>query len=144
MDHDKKAADDSAAASASSASSSSSSSSTFDLSSSSLSSYSDNGGGSGSDSARTGSTGAIGKFINSPAGTATVISLSALAASVAIGAILMFSRRKHNSGERHALHGMIKRRIGMFQTLASRTKCATCRPERLSDAVDDSTDYRLA
>jgi hypothetical protein len=146
-EHDQKAASDAGStnydSSGSDYSGSGSSGSDYSGSDSSRvsSSSTENGGGGGSSG--TGS-GAIGKFVNSPAGTATIITLSAVAASVAIAAMLLASKRRKNEGERHALHGTLKRRIGMFQHLASRTKCMTCRPERASEKVDNSADYRLA
>lgn len=142
-EHEQKAA---SGASGSDSSSSSGSNYSGSGSSSSITSYStENGDDVGSSSTGSGlSTGKIGKFVNSPAGTATIITLSAVAASVAIAAMVLASKRRKNEGERHALHGTIKRRIGIFQHLASRTKCLTCRPEKASEREDNSADYRLA
>jgi hypothetical protein len=144
-EHELKAADNSAADTAADSDAAYDSSASYysgsDSSSSVFSSYSSENGDEGGSA---GTASKIGKFVNSPAGTATLITLSAVAASVAIAAILLVSKRRKNEGERHALHGTLKRRIGMFQHLASRTKCVTCRPEKANERGDNAADYRLA
>ena len=96
-----------------------------------------------------GAAGAVAKFFKSTEGKITAVVLACCAASVAIAAMYMGSRRRTDGGPKHALHGMIKKRIGLFSRMANRSKCATCRPESVKSAVlegsnESSVDYRLA
>jgi hypothetical protein len=73
-----------------------------------------------------------------------MVSAAALAAALAIAAMFMGSKRRRVEND-HALAGILKTRIGLFERMANRGTCATCRPEELKTAVLDSeTDYRLA
>ncbi|GFH51165.1 predicted protein [Chaetoceros tenuissimus] len=104
----------------------------------------------GSDGSGTnGAAGAVAKFFKSTEGKITAVVLACCAASVAIAAMYMGSRRRTGGGPKHALHGMIKKRIGLFSRMANRSKCGTCRPESVKSAVlegsnESSVDYRLA
>jgi hypothetical protein len=73
---------------------------------------------------------------------------------------MFMNYRNKNQAPKHALHGMIKKRIGLFSRMANRTRCGTCRPERVQEVVlmeegdmtmdgtgrrgSSATDYRLA
>ena len=127
----------------SSGSSASSGSSGGGSSSVNLSTYDDGSGGSSGNGSGGGTSG-ISKFINSTEGKATSITLAAVAASVAIGAMYMGSKKRNGNGQKHPLHGTLKRRIGMFSRMAQRNNGATCRPEVDRTVVDGSTDYQLA
>ena len=71
--------------------------------------------------------------------------LGAMAASVAIAAMWMGSKNKHSEKKNHALHGMLKKRMGLFSRMANRGNCATCRPEKFdSQIIESDTEYTLA
>ena len=84
--------------------------------------------------------------MNSTVGRVSMITIAAAAASAAIAAAIIGSRRRKNTAALHPLHGMISKRVSLFQRMADRSKCATCRPEASTDAVDGTgtSDYRLA
>jgi hypothetical protein len=90
----------------------------------------------------------IADFFNSTEGKVTSITLATLAASVAIAAMYMGSRNRNGNGKKHALKGVLKKRMGLFSRLAGRSNCATCRPESVDTAVlegnESAADYRLA
>mmetsp|Transcript_12876 Transcript_12876/g.18786 ORF Transcript_12876/g.18786 Transcript_12876/m.18786 type:complete len:249 (+) Transcript_12876:73-819(+) len=93
------------------------------------------GGGSGGTSFSTGNALAIGGIV--------------VAASVAIAAMYMGSRKRNADKRSHPLHGTLKKRMGMFGRLAQRSNCATCRPEDVKSAIVENgdvsgADYRLA
>ena len=79
-------------------------------------------------------------------GQLLLITISALAASVAIAAMYMSNRGKGNTrNKKHSLNGILKKRIGLFSRMAERVECGTCRPEVTKDIVDhDDYRYRLA
>ena len=102
-----------------------------------------NGGGGGGGNGN-GVAGAIANFVNSTTGKVMLSVGAAFAASIAIAAMYMGSKRRR-AKDAHALSGILKKRIGLFERMASRGNCATCRPEELKEAVIESeTDYRLA
>jgi len=90
----------------------------------------------------------IADFFNSTEGKITSITLATLAASVAIAAMYMGSRNRNGNGKKHALKGVLQKRMGLFSRMAGRSNCATCRPESVDSAVlegnESGADYRLA
>jgi len=97
-----------------------------------------------------GKSNGIADFFKSTEGKVTSITLAALAASVALGAMYMGSKNRNAGDTKHALSGVLKKRIGLFSRMANRSNCATCRPEFVENAVlegsdkTSSADYRLA
>jgi len=71
------------------------------------------------------------------------------AASVAVAALYMGTRKRDVVEQVHPLHGTLKKRMGLFSRLAERSACATCRPEDINKAISEendlsSADYRMA
>jgi len=84
-------------------------------------------------------------FFHSGTGQLLLITLSALAASVAIAAMYMSKRSNSSNNEaKHPLNGIIKKRIGLFSRMAKRNTCATTRPEMDDDKQRRGGDYSLA
>ena len=109
--------------------------------SSSNAAYYDDGNGGGNGSGGGSSGNAFQNAIQSSTGQFALITMAALAASVAIAAMYM-SNRNQNNVDSHPLNGIIKQRIGLFSRMAERTNCATCRPEAaVKHVADGSLDY---
>ena len=125
-----------------SASTSSDSSGTYS-GDSSTSANSSNYNGNDDGSGANGNDGGFKAFMTSSIGQIALITIAAVAASIAIAAMYI-SNRPNGNQKKHPLNGIIKKRVGLFSRMAERTNCATCRPEKLDDQVVTQGDYRLA
>ena len=101
------------------------------------------GGGGGGGGSGSGGAGGLAGALSTTTGKIGIMTMATVAASVAIAA-MMFGNRRAAVAPPHPLHGMIKKRIGLFSNLAERNSGATTRPEASSSDAESTGEYQLA